>query len=156
YTWGWQRKQEDHRETGRCPSALQVHRKLHALKQTDVPGIYAVSKCAPQEAVRTLDRAFDRFFDRFFDRVELKKAGTLQGKLGYPKRKRKKRGLGSFRVTGTIVVFPNALQLPRLGRLRLQERGDLPTTGSPDVRMLSVTVAEQAGHWYVAVLVEQE
>ena len=50
------------------------------------------------------------------------------------------------------MVFPAAIQLPRLGRLRLKERGYLPTTG---VKLLSATVSEQAGHWYVSVQVEQ-
>ena len=73
--------------------------------------------------------------------------------MGYPRFKSKKKGLGSFRLTGTIIVFPDAIQLPRLGRLRLKERGYLPTAG---VKVLSATVAEQAGHWYVSVQVEQE
>jgi putative transposase len=49
-------------------------------------------------------------------------------------------------------VFADAIQLPRLGRLRLKERAYLPTTA----KILSATVSEQAGHWYVSVLVEQE
>ena len=40
--------------------------------------------------------------------------------------------------------------LPRLGRLRLKERGYLPTGR---VQILSATVSEQAGHWYVSVQV---
>jgi len=51
------------------------------------------------------------------------------------------------------VVFPKAIQLPRLGRLRLKEKEYLPTK---EVKMLSATVSEQAGHWYVSVQVEQE
>src|SRR5262249_5802709 len=127
----------------------ELHRELNALKQTVVPWMYEVSKCAPQEALRNLDRAFDRFFER----VRHRKAGKYKGKLGYPKRKSRKKGLGSFRLTGRIVVYPDALQLPRLGRLRLKECGYLPTSG---VRVLSATVSEHAGHWSVSVLVEHE
>jgi putative transposase len=103
----------------------------------------------PQEALRNLDAAFTHFFRR----AQLKKQGKLRGKVGYPQRKTRKHGLGSFRLTGSISVFPDAIQLPRLGRLRLKERGYLPTSG---VKILSATVCEQAGHWYVSVLVEQE
>lgn len=149
YNWGLQRKQEAYRKTGKSPSAIDLHRELNVLKQTDVPWMYEVSKCAPQEALRNLDRAFDRFFDR----VKRQKAGKHRGKLGYPKRKSRKKGLSAFRLTGTIVVFPDAIQLPRLGRLRLKERGYLPSGGD---KVLSATVSEQAGHWYVSVLVEQE
>jgi putative transposase len=110
--------------------------------------MYEVSKCAPQEALRNLDTAFARFFHR----MQLKKQGNLRGKAGYPAFKTRKHGLGSFRLIGSIVVFPNAIQLPRLGRLRLKERDYLPAKAY----ILSATVSERAGHWYVSVLVEQE
>jgi putative transposase len=92
-------------------------------------------------------------FHQFFRRCALKKQGKWTGKLGYPRFKTKKKGLGSFRLTGTIVVSEKAIVLPRLGRLRLKERGYLPTSG---VQILSATVSEQAGHWYVSVQVEEE
>lgn len=149
YNWGLQRKQEAYKATGKSPSAIDLHRELNALKKTDVLWMYEVSKCAPQEALRNLDNAFAHFFRR----VKLKKEGKYHGQLGYPKPKSKKRGLGGFRLTGSIAVFSDAIQLPRLGRLRLKERGYLPTAG---VKVLSATVTEQAGHWYVAVLVEHE
>jgi putative transposase len=149
YNWGLARKQEAYKATGTSPSAVELHRELNARKQTDVPWLYDVSKCAPQEALRNLGSAFAHFFRR----VKLKQQCKLRGKVGYPQRKTKKRGLGSFRLTGSISVFPDAIQLPRLGRLRLKERGYLPTSG---VRILSATVCEHAGRWYVSVLVEQE
>jgi putative transposase len=147
YNWGLARKQDAYRRTGKRPSAIDLHRELNALKQTDVPWMYAVSKCAPQEALRNLDTAFAHFYRR----VQLKQQGKLRGRVGYPKRKTRKRGLGGFRLTGSLVVFPDAIQLPRLGRLRLKELGYLPT----NAKILSATVTEQAGHWYVSLLVEQ-
>lgn len=149
YNWGLRRKQEAYKATGRHLSAMDLHRELNALKKTDVPWMYAVSKCAPQEALRNLDTAFAHFFRR----CKLKRAGTLTGTVGYPQPKSKKKGLGSFRLTGTITVFPDAIQLPRLGRLRLKERGYLPITG---VKVLSATISEQAGHWYVSIQVQEE
>jgi putative transposase len=148
YNWGLARKQEEYRATGKSPSAIELHRELNALKPTTVPWLYEVSKCAPQEALPNLDSAFAHFFRR----VQLKKQGKLRGKLGHPQRKTRKHGLGSFRLTGSITVFPAAIQLPRLGRPRLKERGYLPT----DAKVLSATVSESGGHWYVSVLVEQE
>jgi putative transposase len=148
YNWGLARKQETYRATGKTPSAIDLHRELNALKQTTVPWMYGVSKCAPQEALRNLDSAFAHFFRR----VQLKEQGKLRGKVGYPKRKTRKRGLGSFRLTGVIAVFSAAIQLPRLGRLRLKERSYLPTAA----KILSATVSEHAGRWYISVLVEEE
>src|SRR5690348_1810527 len=64
YNWGLVRKQEAYRATGKSPSAIDLHRELNALKQTEVSWMYALSKCAPQEALRNLETAFAHFFRR--------------------------------------------------------------------------------------------
>jgi putative transposase len=150
YNWGLRVKQERYKATGSSPTAIALHRELNALKKTAVPWMYRVSKCAPQEALWNLDAAFAQFFRR----CALKRQGKWKGKLGYPGFKTKKKGLGSFRLTGRIVVSEQAIVLPRLGRLRLKEREYLPT--GADVQILSATVSEQAGHWYVSLQVEEE
>ncbi|MGH2479091.1 MAG: RNA-guided endonuclease InsQ/TnpB family protein, partial [Ktedonobacteraceae bacterium] len=149
YNWGLRTKQERYTATGKSPYAMELHRELNALKKTDLSWMYDVSKCAPQEALRNLDSAFSHFFRR----CQLKQEGKLRGKVGYPHFKSKKQGLGSFRLTGSMAVFPDAIQLPRLGRLRVKERSYLPTGG---VKILSATVSEEASHWYVSIQVEQE
>jgi putative transposase len=111
--------------------------------------MYEVSKCAPQEALRNLDRAFADFFRR----VKQKKQENSNGPVGFPRFKSRKAGLGSFRLTGSIRVFEDSIQLPRLGRLRLKERGYLPISG---VRILSATVSERAGRWFVSLQVEEQ
>jgi putative transposase len=126
-----------------------LHRELNALKKNELGWMYEVSKCAPQEALRNLDQAFAHFFRR----VEQRKQGKLKGAVGFPRFKSRKRGRGSFRLTGSIHVFADSIQLPRLGRLRLKERGYLPTAG---VHILSATVSERAGRWFVSLQVEQE
>src|SRR6266571_2714004 len=149
YNWGLKRKQEVYQTTGRSISALELHRELNHLKQTTLPWMYEVSKCAPQEALRDLDSAFTNFFRR----VQLKKEGKWRGSPGYPSFKTKRQGLGSFRLTGSIHVYEQAIDLPRLGRLRLKECGYVPTSG---VNVLSATVSEEAGRWFVSVQVEEE
>jgi putative transposase len=179
YNWGLRVKQERYQATKRSPTAIALHRELNALKKTDVLWMYQVSKCAPQEALWNLDAAFAHFFRR----CALKSKGCGRGSWairnegmlpssawrddqrssqGYRPASRmdegrppfiKKKGLGSFRLTGRIVVSEKAIVLPRLGRLRLKEGGYLPTKG---VQILSATVSEQAGHWYVTLQVEEE
>jgi putative transposase len=111
--------------------------------------MYEVSKCAPQEALRDVDTAYKNFFHR----VKQKKQGKQKIKVGFPKFKKKSNGIGSFRLTGAIKVFEKAIQLPRLGTLRLKEKKYLPVR---DVHILSATVSEQAGRWYVSIQVEEE
>jgi transposase len=149
WNWGLHRKQEVYQQIRRSISAMELHRELNKLKQTVLPWMYEVSKCAPQEALRDLDTAFRNFFRR----VNEKKAGTRKGKAGYPRFKTKRKGLGSFRLTGSIHVYEKAIDLPRLGTLRLHECGYLPTSG---VTILSATVSEEAGRWFVSVQVEED
>ena len=118
YNWGLCQKQAAHESGQKVPTAIDLHRQLNVLKKVDFPWLYSVSKCAPQEALRSLDQAFRNFFRRC-------KNGAK--KKGYPKFKSRKRGIGSFSLTGSIRVADAALQLPRLGTLRLKERDYLPT-----------------------------
>ena len=148
YNWGLARKIEAYQAGQKVPTAIDLHRELNALKKTELAWMYAVSKCAPQEALRNLDQAYAHFFRR----VKEKHAGKNIA-VGFPHFKSKKNGLGSFRLTGAIHVFEKAIQLPRLGVLRLKERGYLPTE---DLHILNATVSERAGRWFVSVQVEME
>jgi transposase len=149
YNWGLSRKISAYQAGQKTPTAIDLHRELNALKKTDFPWMYEVSKCAPQEALRNLDKAFDNFFRR----VKEKKAYKFTGKVGFPKFKSKKLGKGSFRITGSISVKKDKIKLPRLGWLRLKEKGYIPTVG---IKILSATVSEKARRWFVSVQVEQE
>ncbi len=96
--------------------------------------MYEVSKCAPQEALRDLDKAFNNFYRGL-------KEGT---DVGFPKFK--KRGEhDSFRLTGTIKIKGKAIQLPRLGTIRLKE---VPKIRG---RILSATVSREADRWFVSI-----
>jgi len=148
YNWGLARSIEAYRTTGKRPTAIDLHKQLNALKPTAFPWMYEVSKCAMQEALRDLNTAYRNFFRR----VALKKQGLRRGKLGFPKMKKKSKAIGSFRLTGSIKVFSDAIQLPRLGRLRLHEHDFIPL----DAKVLSATVSEQAGRWFVSIQVEEE
>jgi len=170
YKWGLARKIEAYKAGLQTPTAIDLHKELNALKKTELNWMYEVSKCAPQEGLRNRDKAFLNFFRR----VKLKKAGKFFGEVGLPKFNSKQRGLGSFRLTGAIRLAPKGIKLPRLGWLRLKESGYLPDrrfftsdnqtsvrcpfNGMPStgVKILSATVSEHAGHWFVSLQVEQE
>src|SRR5256712_8247810 len=121
----------------KTPTAIDLHRELNRLKKTKLSWLYEVSKCAPQEALRDLDVAFSKFFGH---------------RAGYPNFKRKKRGPESFTLFGAISIRPTEVRLPRLGWVRLKERGYVPSKA----HVSSVTVSERAKRWYVAVNVVEE
>src|SRR5258707_10875902 len=130
------------------PSARDLHKDLNVLKASEFPYMYEISKCAPQEALIDLDDAFKHFFRK----AALKKQGQFRGTCGYPTFKSRTKGIGSFRLTGTIHLFEKSIQLPRLGKLRLKEHGYLPV----GAKVAQATVSEQAGRWYISIQVETQ
>lgn len=138
YNWGLRQKIDLYKSTGKSPSAIDLHRKLNTLKKSDYPWMYEVSKCAPQESLRNLDTAFRNFF--------------RNGNKGFPKFKSRHRGVGSFKLTGSINVENNRIRIPKIGWIRLKESDYLPT----ETKIISTTVSEKAGHWFVSVQVEKE
>lgn len=141
YNWGLERKIAHYKKTGKSLNRFELQKTLNALKKTEFPWMYEVSKCAPQVALRDLDQAFKNFFRRV-------KTG---GKPGFPKFKSRSQGIGSFCLYGAIHINHRWIQLPRIGKVRLKEHGYLPR----DNRVISATVSERAGHWFVSVLVEE-
>ena len=143
YNWGLQRKQEvwwmNQLPVPRVktPTAIDLHRELNLRKKRDLGWMYESSKCAPQEALRDLDRAYRNFFE---------------GRATFPRFHSRHRGLGSFRLTGSIGVRDRHIDLPRIGRVHLKERGYLPEK----VPVRSATVSERAGRWYASVAVEED
>ena len=139
FNWGLKQRIEKYEKDKTSTNAIEQHKLLNSLKLTEFPWMYEVSKCAPQEALRDLDKAFKNFFR------------GLKGKkpVGFPKPKRK--GMhDSFRLTGAIKIEGAIIQLPRLGMLRLKEMSNV------EGRILSATISREADRWYVSIAVEEE
>lgn len=146
FTWNWAlaRRKQEYKATGKSSNAIDQHRQLNSLKSTEFPWMYEVSKCAMQESLRDLDKAYQNFFRRV-------KSGGKEA--GFPKFKSRKNGIGGFRLTGAIHVTETHIRLPRIGWLRLQEHGYIPTEG---IYILSVTVSESVGDWFASVQCKEE
>jgi putative transposase len=137
YNWGLAKRIAEYQQTKKSTNAIAQHKELNALKEKEFPWMYEVSKCAPQEALRNLDRAFKNFFER------LEKGE----KPGFPRFKKKGDG-DSFRLTGSIRIYQKAVKLPRLGKIRLKEN-----TNKFKGRILSATVTLEADRWFVSLQV---
>ncbi len=174
YNWGYHRI-EDFRQLlhlpipqAPVPSAYDLHRELNALKGTQFPWMYEVSKCAPQEALNNLGAAYWNMWSDLKDlslcRGRSKEHRRHCGKrhVRYVTLKSRKHGIGSFRLTGFIGIEGGHIRLPRIGRVKLKERGYLPLGAKvrkekeEGDRILSVTVSEKAGRWFVSVQVQEE
>ena len=145
YNWVLAQKKKAMDAKEGIPNYIELNRRLNALKKTDFPWMTQCSSRAPQEALSNLDKAFDNFFR--------KRKTHGKRNAGFPRFKFKKNGVGSFRLKGSIRVFGKAIQLPRIGRVRLKEFGYIPTQG---VKILSATISGRAGRWFASVNVEQE
>ncbi|WP_322801184.1 helix-turn-helix domain-containing protein, partial [Thermoflexus sp.] len=75
YNWGLARCLEAIERGEPIPSALRLHKEWNIWKRENAPGWVEVSKCAPQEAFRDLERAF---------------RNGRQGRAGRPRFQRKK------------------------------------------------------------------
>jgi len=92
--------------------------------------------------LRNLDKAFAAFFLRC-------KKGA--GAKGFPRFKSRKKGIGSFTLTGALVATMRTIQLPKIGTVRMKERGYFPT----GARITSATVSERAGRWFVSICTDE-
>jgi len=143
YNWGlrWKLNVLEHNKLPhprlKSPTAVGLHRELTKLKKSRFSWMYELSKCVPQEALWDLEYAFRNFF---------------VGRARFPRFKGRRRGVGSFRLTGAIRVRPDRVRLPRIGWVRLKERSYLPSKA----HINSATVSERAGRWFVSINVAEE
>lgn len=142
YNWGLARWQENYKN-GIKVSHLELKKQFNAIKKEQFPFVYEVSKYATQQPFLNLNLAFAKFFR------DLK-----QGKLSYPKFKRKKDNQGSFYLGGDIIKFAikdngnSYLKIPNLGEVKLREK--LRFNG----KINSATISQKANKFYASFSVE--
>jgi len=144
YNWGLKMALKAREEGRRLPSAPELHKAWNVWKRENAPWWTEVSKCAPQEAFRDLEKALKNW-----------KAKRAR----FPRFKRKKSlDDNKARLTGTIKVFSRQVQLPRLGRVRSKEPTDklLKLLEEGKARILSATVSREADRFYVSLTCEVE
>ncbi len=142
YNWGLRIKIDEYRETGKSLGAFDLNRRLTKLKKTEFPWMYEMSCWCTLSALLDLESAFEHFFRRV-------KNGE---KPGFPKFKSRQKGIGSFRLRKHIHVEIDRIKLPRLGWLKLKQQSYLPV----NKKILSATVSEKAGRWFVSIQVKEE
>ncbi len=137
FNWGLEQRKTLWESEQKSTNAIALHKKLNELKKTDFGFLYETSKCAPQEALRDLDKAFKNFFAK---------------RSGFPKFKSRKNDRQSFRLTGAILVDEKEIKLPRIGWIRLKEDNYIPG----DKHILSATVSCHADRWFVSLNVKED
>ncbi|WP_293151159.1 transposase [Okeania sp. SIO2C9] len=129
YNWGLATCIQKYESTKKRPSAITLHKRLIAEVKSENPWYYEVSKCAPQQALRDLDRAFKNFL-------------TIPQR-GFPRFKKKGKK-DSFYLEGSINILKgNYIKLPRIGIVKTYEI-------LPSVPVKNVRISKRAGDWYIS------
>ena len=131
-------RQEQYRENGKAPTRFQQDKQLTALKQ-EFPWLKEADSTSLQSALQDLDRAYQNFFRRV-------KRGE---KSGYPRFKSKRNHRQSYKskcVGTNIKVLDNAVQLPKLGKVKCRISKEVKG------RILSATISRNpSGKYFVSV-----
>ncbi|MGD1699383.1 RNA-guided endonuclease InsQ/TnpB family protein [Dapis sp. BLCC M229] len=129
YNWGLATCIAEYEETKKRPSSITLHKRLVAEVKSENSWYYEVSKCAPQQALRNLERAFKNFL-------------TIP-KCGFPKFKKKGKK-DSFYLEGSIKILRgNYIKLPRIGIVKTYEI-------LPSVPVKNLRISKRAGDWYIS------
>jgi putative transposase len=142
WAWNWAlaRRIEEYEATGRSSTAYDQSNQFTVLKQTaEYIWCQDISCHVFRESFANLDKAYKSFFRR------VKRGDKFPG---FPRFKSKKYAMPSFRLCSHIHVFDLAIQLPRIGVVRLSRRGYIPTKG---IKILSATCSMVADRWFVSV-----
>jgi putative transposase len=142
YNWGLERKINSYKENKTSPSSIDLHKELILLKRIEeYSWLNEVSKCAPQEALRDLDKAFVNFF---------------RDNKGFPKFKSKHKSVNSFRINSKplfkIIESRLYLNIPKIGLVRLLENDYLQID---KVKFNSYTIIKDGLKWFVCFNVEE-
>jgi putative transposase len=142
YNWGLEMVLKALEEGRRIPSAFDLSKTWNAWKRENAPWWTEVSKCAPQGAFHDLEEALKNW---------------RKGRAKFPRFRRKKLipDNGAY-FTGSIRVFPQHIQLPRIGKVRSKEPTNklLKLLGEKKARILSATVSQEADRFYVSLTCE--
>lgn len=143
YNWGLAECIAFYKNEKKYLSYIDQHKILCSKKKIEFPWMYEVSKCVPQEALRDLDNAFKNF-------TRGRKIGQ---KIGFPKFKSKHKNKDSFRIYDNFNITNFKIHIPKIGKVRLKEKGYIPVK---DIHINSMTVSKKADKWFVSVQCEQE
>lgn len=123
---------------------MEIKRQMNQFKEEQFPWMYEVAKDVYEGAFQDLAAALKNYFDS--------KSGKRKGaKVGFPKRKTKKRSKQSFRLNNDkFRVDGHTIYIPKLGPVNMTE--SLRFSG----KIMGAVVSKVADWWFVSIQVEIE
>lgn len=123
---------------------MEIKRQMNQFKEEQFPWMYEVAKDVYEGAFQDLAAALKNYFDS--------KSGKRKGqKVGFPRRKTKKRSKQSFRLNNDkFRVDGHTIYIPKLGAVNMAE--PLRFSG----KIMGAVVSKVADWWFVSIQVEIE
>jgi len=147
FNWGlaeWEKQYREFKAGGRDkkPNGMALKKQFNAIKKSQFPWVYEVTKYACQQPFIHLNKAWERFFNKVI----------VNGKpAGRPKFKKKGRCIDSFYVGGDQVsVRGNRVKIPNLGWIKMAE--PLKYGG----KIINMTIRREADKWMVSFQLDVE
>ncbi|WP_405420149.1 RNA-guided endonuclease InsQ/TnpB family protein [Marinobacter flavimaris] len=151
FTWNWALAEWDRQYTmhkngnGDRPSGMALKRQFNALKKSEFPWVYEVTKYASQQPFIALQRAFSDWMK------DLKSSKPQHLKKRRPRFKKKGKATDTFYVGGDQVkVDGRRVKLPNQGWVRLAE----PIKYGGHIN--NMTISRQADKWFVSFSMKVE
>lgn len=141
------------RAEGRRVKIKDLKREYNHIKKEQFPWTAEVTKCAPEQAFVDLSAALSNYFRMKEEGTlpKLKKARKDGEVAGFPHFKSKKHDRLSFYLNNDkFRVDGHSLYVPKLGLVNMAEQLRF------DGKILSATISEQAGYWFISISVEIE
>lgn len=128
-------KWQEYYKAGVKKSHLELKKEFNAIKKEQFPFVYEVSKYTTQQPFLNLNLAFAKFFK------DLK-----QGKISYPKFKKKRENFGSYYIGGDQAVIKDDkyFKVPNLGYVKMREM--IRFNG----KINSVVISQKANKFYAS------
>jgi len=143
YNWALDYWIKEHERGDKRTGWMKLNTKLTELKQIEYQWMYEYSNWIRVYAMKNCDQSYQNFFRRV-------KNGK---KPGFPKFKSKKFTPKTFTINGIAVrITETKIYIQKLGWVNLKEHGYIPV----NKKVVSATVSEKCGHWYISVIVEEE
>jgi len=134
FTWNWALEEWNRQyKSGLKPKAFELKKSFNAIKKSEFPWMYNVTKYASQQPFIHLQTAFNRFF---------------QGSSRYPQFKKKGHHDSFYIGNDHIKLDGKMIKLPKLGWVKMREA--LRFSG----KLISATVSRVAKRWFVSLNVE--
>jgi putative transposase len=150
YNWALARWKE-YRASGKWAKMKDLKREYNRLKKEQLPWVYEVTKCAPEQEFANLGQAFANYWRMKQEGTQPKlKAPRKDGEeAGFPHFKSKKRDRLSFYLANDkFAVDGQTLRVPKLGPVNMTEK--LRFQG----KIIRAVISSRAGWWFVSISVE--